>query len=130
MIDIVLLLGIVAAFSFTITFFGLTFENPPIKTKWYKIYLFILIILVWWGVQSGQEEWRINKELVTTSSTVNSVQLVTFVDDDDTYVYNLNKMFGRTFEDGQDFKLIFRDEGPYFGVWYVMSKLSKLEVVE
>jgi hypothetical protein len=69
-----------------------------------------------WLFAASQCELKVDREVIAKSATVNDVQCVVFADGLDTYHYNLNKEFGRTFEDGTEFKLIFYSSGPYAGL--------------
>ena len=77
----------------------------------------IFLVCGGWLFAAIQCEKKIDREIITTSTTVNNVQTAIFTDGSDTYYYNLNEEFGRTFEDGTEFKLIFYSNGPYAGLY-------------
>ena len=85
-----------------------------------------IVIFSTWIIIAEQYDWRIERELTATSITIDGAQCVIFNDDNETHHYNINREFGRTFEDDTEFKLIFRDSGPYAGMWYYVPPVLEI----
>lgn len=133
MIDVILIAAIIIGGGFTFVALLLALDplygSGAIERRVACIAAFVMLFCAGWLTSACQQEWRITKKLTSSSVTVNNVNQVTFCDDEETYMFNINDRFGRTFEDGTKFTLKFRDLGPYFGVWF-SSNRTVLEIGE
>jgi cytochrome b subunit of formate dehydrogenase len=92
-------------------------------------FLVFAICSIWLGA-AYQNDIKVEKEIITKATNVNSVQVIAVpdVDNKETLVYNVNSKFERQFNNDQEFKVKFYQSGFYFGVYRCQD--PTVEIVE
>ena len=72
----------------------------------------LFVCVVWWA-NYAVCDWEVDQVLTSQCKTVNGVQVLVVTFDDTKYIYNVNKRFGKTFDEGQVFDVTFYKDGPY-----------------